>query len=172
MSVRSRHAVAAVLLVALGGCGARLGYRHAYRGEQRSGLYGGPWVQTALSMAAETDSVGHAPFWMMQADYQFAQGDDFATLGTGLAIAPGASDGYHNAVTFMLSWEMWRGAAFHASICDGYGNLGVVQLCARWSTKGYWGFDLGGGLNATRIAGELHAQCEHGCSGGGFGGGD
>jgi hypothetical protein len=52
------------------------------------------------------------------------------------------------------------------SLCEGYGSWGVVQGCARWSTKGYWGIDLGAGLSPTRFGADVHETCRDG--GGGF----
>lgn len=160
-------AVAALALLTLGGCGVRVGYRSAYHGTRESGLYGGPWIQLATSTAAEADYVGSSPYWVLHADYAFARGDDFATIGTGLAIAPDA-DGWHNAITLQVGWEPWHGAGLHVSLCEGYGNWGVLQACGRWSSKGYWGVDLGGGLNPTRLGADMHEACRDGCSGGGF----
>ena len=103
---------------------------------------------------------------VLQADYQLARGPDFATVGAGLAVAPGAT-GWHNAVTFLVSWEPWNGHGLHLSVCDGYGNWGTVMACARWSSKGYWGVDLGAGLSPTRLGADMHETCRTGCKGGG-----
>ena len=167
---RSRLAVALVAL-SLAGCGLRAGYRRSWADpEGSSGIYAGPWLQLALSTASEANPVGSSPYWVMQADYAFARGPDFATVGTGVAIAPDAY-GWHNAVTLQVAWEIWNGMAFHASLCDGYGNWGVVMACARWSTKGYWGADLGFGLNPTRLGADIHEK-GRGHHGGGFSFGD
>jgi len=155
----------AVLLAA--GCGVRLGYRSSYREAAESGLYGGPWAALAVSTAARQVAVGSAPYWVLQADYQVARGPDFATLGTGLAVAPDAL-GWHNAVTLQLAWEPWHGQGLHVSLCDGYGNWGTVMACARWSSKGYVGVDVGAGLSPTRFGADAHEACRDGCSGGGF----
>jgi hypothetical protein len=158
---------AAVLLLA--GCGARLGYRGSYRDPAQSGTYGGAWLTFASSTAPTADPVGSYPYWLLSADYQFAPGPDFSTLGTGVVVAPEAL-GWHNAVTFQIGWETFRGAGLHVSLCDGYGNWGVVMACARWSSKGYWGVDLGAGLSPTRLAADVHENCrDGGCDGGGDG---
>lgn len=162
---RLAPALAAALLLA--GCGVRMGYRNSYRDASQSGLYGGPWVAMAVNTADRRAPTG-ATFMVMQADYQFASGPDFATLGAGMAVAPGAT-GWHNAVTFQLGWEPWNGQGLHFSLCDGYGNWGSVLACARWSTKGYWGVDLGVGLSPTRLGADMHETCRDGCSHHGWG---
>lgn len=155
-----------VVLVALAGCGVRMGYRGS-RDPSERGLYGGPWAALAVSTAERTAPVGSSPYFVVQADYQLARGPDFATLGGGLAVAPDAL-GWHNAVTFLVAWEPWNGQGLHLSLCDGYGNWGTVMACARWSTKGYWGVDVGVGLSPTRLGADAHESCRDGCSGGGF----
>lgn len=159
--------LAAALLV-LCGCGLRAGYRSSYRDPSASGAYAGGWLTYAISTASKPDPVGSSPYVVLQTDYQLARGPDFATLGGGLAIAPDAA-GWHNAVTIQVAWEMFRGAGLHVSLCDGYGNWGVVMGCARWSTKGYWGLDVGAGLNPTRLGADIHETCRDGCEGGGWG---
>lgn len=150
---------AALLLPA---CGFRAGYRSSYKDAAESGPYGGPWLAYAVSTAAKPDPTGSG-FLVLQADYQFARGPDFATLGGGFAVAPGAL-GWHNAVTFLVGWEPWNGQGVHFSLCDGYGNWGTVTACARWSTKGYWGIDLGAGLSPTRLGADIHETCRTGCN--------
>lgn len=76
--------------------------------------------------------------------------------------------GWHNAVTFQIGWEAFHGTGIHLSVCDGYGNWGVVMACARWSSKGYWGVDVGAGLSPTRFAADVHESCRDGCDGNGW----
>jgi hypothetical protein len=166
---RPLHAALLAAVLLLAGCGGRFGYRGSYRDPSQSGTYGGAWLTFAASTAARAEPVGSSPYWLLNLDYQLAHGPDFATLGTGVAVAPDAL-GWHNAVTFQVGWEMWRGAGLHVSVCDGYGNWGVVTACARWSSKGYWGVDLGAGLSPTRLAADVHENCrDGGCSSSGGG---
>lgn len=171
MDGRSRGLLLAGAILVLGGCGVRMGYRGSYRDPSASGAYGGPWLTWATSTASKPDRVGDEPYVVLGADYQFARGPDFATLGGGVAAAPDAL-GWHNALTFQVGWQPFRGAGLQLSVCDGYGNWGVVMACARWSTRGWWAVDLGAGLSPTRLAAEAHENCRDGScddrSGGGW----
>jgi hypothetical protein len=156
--------VAAVFLLTTG-CGVRLGYRGSYSDPDASGMYGGGWLQLAVNTASKTAPTG-SEFAVVETSYQFAPGRDFATLGGGFAAAPGAT-GWHNTVTFQVAWEMFNGTGLHLSVCDGYGAWGVVMACGRWSSKGYFGLDVGAGVNPTRLGADIHETCRTGCSGGG-----
>jgi hypothetical protein len=160
-SIRRTTALALVSAVLLTGCGLRLGYRHSYRDPSSTGVYGGPWAALATSTAPRADTAGSHPYLVFEGAYDFARGRDAATFGGGLAFAPGAL-GWHNSVMFLASWELLSGV--HLSVCDGYGNWGIVQACARWSSRGYVGLDLGGGLNPTAFGAHSHENCRDGCS--------
>jgi hypothetical protein len=163
MDLRARTLLLAAVL-SLAGCGGRLGYRGSYSDRTASGPYGGAWLQYAVNTASRTAPAGPG-FAVFEANYQVAAGPDFATFGGGFAAAPGAT-GWHNAVTVQIGWEMFRGSGLHVSLCDGYGNWGVVMGCARWSSKGYWGLDVSAGLSPTRLAADVHETCRSGCEGG------
>jgi hypothetical protein len=164
-SIRRTAGFTIVFAVLLTGCGVRLGYRHSYRDPSASGAYGGPWAALAASTAAQADPAGSSPYVVLEGAYDVARGPDAATFGTGLAFAPGALD-WHNTVMVLASWELLSG--FHVSLCDGYGKLGIVQTCARWSTRGYLGLDVGAGLNVTNFAAHAHENCrDGGCGDGG-----
>lgn len=144
-----------LVLLSLSGCGGRLGYRWSYRNAEDTGLYGGPYVTLAASTAKKLDPVGSQPYAQVQGDYNFSAGDDFATLGGGFAYAPSA-DRRHWATGLMVAFEPWHGLGVHVSLCSGWGDWGEARGCARWSSKGYVGLDVGGGLNPTRIGANMH----------------
>jgi hypothetical protein len=170
MRLQTRAGFIAAALLLTTGCGVRLGYRGSYARPSDSGVYGGAWLQYAVNTAAKRAPTGSG-FAVVETSYQFAPGPDFASVGGGFASAPGAT-GWHNTVTFQIAWEMFHGTGLHVSLCDGYGAWGVAMACGRWSSKGYWGLDVGAGLSPTRLAADIHETCRTGCNGGGSGGSD
>jgi hypothetical protein len=157
-------ALAAAMLLA--GCGMRLGYRHSFRDAKASGMYGGPWAALAASTAPRLEQAGGSPYLVFEGAYDVAHGPDSARFGGGVAFAPGAL-GWHNTFMVLASWELLSG--FQVSVCDGYGNWGIVQACGRFSTRGYVGLDVGGGLNPTTFAAHAHENCrDGGCDGDGM----
>ncbi len=139
----------------LAGCGGRIGYRWSYRNAGDTGPYGGPYVTLAASTADGADPLGNAPYVQFLADYNFAAGDDCATAGGGLAVAPSAG-GYHTSTLLLVSFEPWHRMGLHVSLCETWGNWGELGACARWSSKGYLGVDALGGINVTRLAADAH----------------
>jgi hypothetical protein len=166
MRLHARVPVLAVTLLLASGCGLRLGYRGSYADSSSSGMYGGAWLQYAVNTADKTAPTGNG-FAVFETSYQVAPGPDFAVLGGGFAGAPGAT-GWHNAVTLQIGWEMFNGTGIHVSLCDGYGNWGVVMACGRWSSKGYFGVDVGAGLSPTRLGADIHETCRTDCDGDGI----